>query len=138
VIAGSGKSLEVLEVALSTSVETDALEEQIELELVRYTGTYTSGSGGTTATGLARGILGTNLDAATINYGSTTQAVVGTGTKEVHGYTFMNNRLGLQIIEFPRGELVVNTTDAFVIAMLGAATNTFAVSGWVKYLEQIG
>lgn len=67
---------------MQSSEETTTEAEELKISVKRATGTFTSGSGGSTAT-VVKGQTGdTAHGLATIERNNTTQAVVGTGTLE--------------------------------------------------------
>ena len=135
-IAATEKPILVHEVLITTSIEGDTAEDQIPLELVRYGGTYTSGSAGGTPTGVP-GDQGGAADGATVETGNTTQAVINTGTKEILASPYMNARSGLYWLPTPEGRVTILGTDAFVIALKAAPSATTAYGGHVLY-EELG
>lgn len=140
VAAGDNRSLVIHEVVITTDVEGDASEEAIELEFARYTGSYTSGTGGATVTGVALDERGA-ADGATITTGSTTQAAVSTGAKAVLANLWVNNRAGLHYLPPPESRINVShdgtDNSGLVIAMQAAAAATLAWGGYVVY-EELG
>lgn len=141
VAVGDNRSIVVHEILITTDVEGDANEEAIELELARYTGSYTSGTTGlSTPSGIALDERGA-ADGATVTTGATTQAVVGTGAKAVLANIWMNNRAGLHYLPPPESRINVshNGTDnsGLVVAMQAAAAAALAWGGYVVY-EELG
>lgn len=135
-IAPAAGAVVVYEALVTTTIETDANEVQMELEVVRFTGTYTSGSGGTTATGRSLGLAGATEDSATVETGNTTQAAVGTGTLEVLSAPYMNNRLGFHYLPIPEARPTIAATDAFAIQLQAAPAST-GFGGHVIYEELV-
>lgn len=137
-IAPSGGGVVIHEVLLTTDIETDANEAQIELLVARFTGSYTAGTVSvTTSTGYALGLLGTGLDGSTVAHGATTQAAVGTGTIEILANVWINNRIGWHYLPTPEARVTIAATDAFVVQMQDAATASTAFGGYVIYEELV-
>ena len=135
VVAGAGVPIVIHEVLITTDIETDANEVQIELEISRRVGAFTSGSGGATATAYALGVTGATEDSATVEVGNTTQATGG--TNEILSNVYMNNRVGYHYLPTPEARPVIDATDAFVIALTAAPAAT-GFGGHVVFEELIG
>jgi hypothetical protein len=141
IAVGDNRSIVVHEILITTDVEGDANEEAIELEIARYTGSYTSGT-----TGLSTPVA-VNLDergvadGATITTGATTQAVVGTGAKATLANIFVNNRAGLHYLPPPESRINIShdgtDNSGLVVAMQAAAAATLAWGGYVVF-EELG
>lgn len=134
--APAGGGVIVHEVMLTTDIETDANEEQIELLVSRFVGAFTAGSVSlTTATGYALGLTGATEDGSTVTHGATTQATGG--TQEILGNVFINNRIGWHYLPTPEARVTVAATDAFVVQMQAAAATSTAFGGYVIYEELV-
>lgn len=137
VTAGSGTSIIIHRVVLTTDIETDANEVQIEVDMYRYVGAFTAGSTSTTtATGYALGVTGATEDSATVTHGSTTQ-ITG-GTAELLGIFWVNNRIGLDYLPTPEERITVAATDAFALKLTATLGATTAFAGYVVYEEIVG
>lgn len=135
-IAATEKPIVVHQVVISTNDKGDAAEDSIPLEVARYAGTYTSGSGGDPATGIPLDQGGT-ADGATVETGNTTVAIIATGTKEIILSEYMNSRAGWVYLPTPEARVTVLGTDAFVVALTAAPAATTAYNGYVVY-EELG
>ena len=118
-----------------TTVLKDANELIVELEYKRATGTYTTGSGGTTPTPVA-GNQGDIAASFTAKVSNSTQAVVGTGTLVTYDYDGWNLRS--PYLWLPPERLWFNSldTDALIISMTdpGTAVNL----GGSVLVEELG
>lgn len=137
VVPATEVPIKIHRVVITTDIETDANEAQFELEFVRYTGTFTDGTGGATVTGYALGALGTTEDSAVVEVGNTTQSAVGTGTQEILANIWVNNRVGFEFLPTPEERPVIAGTDAFVVQMTAAFASATAVGGYVVYEELV-
>lgn len=133
ILAAAGKPIELHEIFLTTSVESDASEEQIPLHLFRNSG-GTTGSGGATVTGQA---IRPNdgADAATVETGNTTQFTAG--TDQTLAQPYVNNRVGWHYLATPESRIVIDELDFIVLAQDSAITNTAAYGGYVVYAELV-
>lgn len=137
-VAGSGTPVVVHEILITTDIETDANESQIELQVSRFTGTYTAGTVSlTTPNAYALGILGTGEDTSTVTHGATTQAAVGTGTQEIVANVWINNRIGWHYLPTPETRITIAPTDALAVQMQAAAASTTAFGGYVVFEELV-
>lgn len=136
VTAGAGTSIVIHHVLLTTDIEGDANEEQVNLDVFRYVGAFTAGNTGTTtATAYALGITGANEDSATVTHGSTIQITGGTAEKIMTIY--MNNRAGWEYLPTPEERIVIAPTDAFAIKMTAAFAATTAIGGYIIFEELV-
>ena len=134
--AGTGFPIKIHEVLITTDIETDANEVQIELEVSRNVGAFTGGSGGTAnVTCYSLDVTGATEDNATLDVGNTTQ-ITG-GTKEILGNIMLNNRIGHHYLPTPEARITVDATDAFVIGLTAAPAST-GFYGYVIFEELIG
>lgn len=133
ILAANGKPVELHEIFLTTSVETDASEEQIQLHLFRNSG-GTSGSGGNAVTGQA---IRPNdgVDAATVETGNTTQFTGGTDQTLAEPY--VNNRVGWHYLATPESRIVIDEADFIVLAQDAALSTTAAYGGYIVYAELV-
>jgi hypothetical protein len=125
------------EFLITTDIEQDANEVQIELELGRRTGAWTTGSGGAAVNGYPIH-TGDTADNATVRTGDTTQATGG--TYEIFGNYWVNNRIGLHVIFTPESRPTIQhdgTNDEGIILGLTAAPASTAWGGHIIYEELI-
>ena len=81
---GTGQFAFFLSAAVMQSSDESASEaEELQVAIKRAAGSFTSGSGGGTATVIQQEIIDSAHGLATIERNNTTQAVVGTGTLEI-------------------------------------------------------
>lgn len=137
-IAATEKPIAVHEVYITTDVEQNANEAQEKLRVVRYSGTYTSGNGGA----VNAHPLDQNgaVDAATVEVGalsSGTLAAVGTGTEEILGEPYMNNRVGYHYLPTPEARPVIAGTDAFVVGLQAVPAASTAFGGYIVFEELV-
>lgn len=137
VVPATEVPIRIHRVVVTTDIETDANEAQFEIEIVRYTGSFTDGSGGTTVTGYALGLLGTTEDSAVVETGNTTQAAVGTGTQEILANIWVNNRIGFEYLPTPEERPVIAGTDAFAVQLTAAFASSTAFAGYIVYEELV-
>lgn len=136
--AGTTIGVGLVQVVVTTDIEQDANEVNLKCRLVRYRGTFTAGTGGTTTPAKPMdGSLGTDSDSATVNIGNTTPAAVGTGTEEILGEPYLNNRVGLEL-NFESRPITALATDAIVFGINeGAAIPSTAFGGWLRFVELV-
>lgn len=139
VSTGTGHPVKIHEVLITTDIEQDANEAQIELELSRFTGAWTVGSTGAgrlTPSAYALDETGA-ADSTSVVTGSATQATGG--TKQVLGSIWVNNRAGLHFLRPPESAILLGhdgTNDSgFVVAMTAAAPTATAWGGYVVFEE---
>jgi len=100
------------------------------------TGSYTTGSGGTTPTP-GKIMSGDPASGASAKANNTTQAVVGTGTLvtiERYGENVLN---GIEWMYLEADRPIVSPTDAFIIGLMVAPTS-LEMSGVIEWLEKGG
>lgn len=132
-VAPAGSSIRVHEIVVTTSVETNANEEQLPMKLSRRVGAFTSGSGGNVETGYALGVTGATEDASTVESGNTTQATGG--TEEILSEPYINNRIGWHYLPPPEQRITIAATDALILAMLAIPGTTTAFGGHIIWEE---
>lgn len=112
----------------------DAAEEQTPWTIKRAGGSYTSGSGGSTPTpALVRsGDAAATFTAETVN---TTQAAVGTGTLVTLHSDAFNLRAGLQLLWTPETAPTAKVSEALVIGMGAAPTDSVTWRGTAYVAE---
>lgn len=135
VLAATEVPVVIHELYISTDIETDTNEAQFELQIARYVGAFTSGSGGATVTAYALGLTGATEDSATVEVGNTTQ-ITG-GTAEILGNVFVNNRIGWHYLPTPEARPVIAGTDAWAVSMQAAFGAATAFGGYVIFEELV-
>ena len=135
VVAATGIPILIHEVVLTTDIETDANEAQIELRIARFTGAFTSGSGGATVNAYYLGGGGATEDSATVEVGNSTQ-ITG-GTTQILGHAWMNNRVGWHYLPTPEARPTVNATDAFAVQLQAALAANTAFGGHIVFEELV-
>ncbi len=130
-IAPSDAVLEIYRWRISQ--EESEASEQLGFSTKMASGSYTTGSGGTTPT--ARPLeLGMPAFGGTAKANNTTRAVVGTGALvilERYGENVLN---GIEVIYLPEERPVISPTDAFIIG-LETAPASLEMSGLVVFRE---
>jgi hypothetical protein len=125
------------EFLVTTDIEGDANEKQIELQFSRFTAAYTIAAGGATPTAYPLAENDAAATATSVRTGATTQATGGTA--QILSNIWVNNRVGTHIIFTPETRPTVQhdgTNDhALVLAMQSSETLTFG--GHLIYEELI-
>ncbi len=133
--SGTTMAIALVGIDLGQSTELgDAAEEQIQWFVKRASGSYTSGSGGSTPTPSKQ----TSTDAAatfTAETVNTTQAAVGTGAyTTLHSSTF-NLRSGLLWFPPPRIALTAGISEALVFGLAAAPADSVTWKGTLYVAE---
>lgn len=127
-ITGNNCGLALLGLFIGQTTElSDAAEEQLEWYIKRATGSYTSGSGGSSATPakVASGSAAATLTAEVMN---TTRIAVGSGTlTTLHSDTF-NVRAGIQMWWTPETAFTIAESSALAIGLASASAPADSVS----------
>lgn len=136
-ITGSTGAIEIVGIDISqTNKVGDANENMLGWYIKRATGSYTSGSGG--STGVARSPINPGDAAATFTAETlnTTQVAAGTGTLTTIHQSAFNIRQGLQWVPPPELTVRAAISSALVIGLTGApaAATTFIGSVLVAEL----
>ena len=119
------KPVKLLWFLISQVTETgDSEEEQLELTLVRRTGTPTSGSGGTTVTAYPVDQAGA-ADAATVEENNTTKA--SAGTAEIHGRIGWNVRVPLLVLPPPEGWPTITANDLMHLELISTPADSIDI-----------
>lgn len=134
IVASSTRPVALHEFLVTTDIETDANEVQIQAKLARRTGAFTSGSGGSTVNGHPLGGANTAVDAATVETGNTTQ-ITG-GTEQILGHYWINNRIGIHVIFTPETRPHLAGSNGVALGLLAAPAST-AFAGHVIYEELV-
>lgn len=116
----------------------DAAEEGIRYFIKRAGGSYTSGSGGNT--GVARTSTRSGDAAATFTAetANTTQLVVSTGTLVTCHASVFNVRTGLDKFWTPETAITCKASEAIVIGMSAAPTDSITWEGTAYVAEIMG
>lgn len=132
-----GLALFSLDISQSTDYK-DAEEEGVRWFLKRAGSTYTSGSGGNTAvarTPVRSGDAAATFSAETVN---TTQLVVNTGTLVTVHQSVFNIRTGLLQLWTPETAPSCKASEALVIGMGAAPTDSVTWEGTAYVAEIMG
>lgn len=136
-IAGANDGLALLGLDIGQTTELgDSAEEQIDWYIKRASGSYTSGSGGSSPTPVAV----RSADAAatfTTEVLNTTKIAVGTGTlTTVHQGAF-NVRVGLQIFWTPETAITCKASEALAVGMTGTPADSITWVGTAYVADTI-
>lgn len=134
ILAASGKPFILHEVALAQSSDYgDAAAEGLSVLIKKATGSYTSGSGGSTTTPRPHS---TNDAAAgpTPETNNTTQAAAGSGALLTMRAEAFNVQSGYQYLPTPEQRMVFLPTEALVVSIT-APTDAITLSGTVVFEE---
>jgi len=114
---------------------TDANEFICQITFHRFTGTYTTGSGGETPAMAALHQDGV-ASSSTLKARNDTVAVVGTGAIEVVGYDAWNLRGGYLYLPPEEDRIIAAPTDAIIVTVSDPGTSV-VVGGTIVW-EEIG
>lgn len=134
VLAASGKPFVLHEVVLSQSSDYgDAAAEGLSVLIKKGTGSYTSGSGGSTATARPHS---TNDAAAgpTPETNNTTQASAGSGALITMRCEAFNVQAGYQYLPTPEQRMLFLPSEALVVSITAPA-DAISLSGSVVFEE---
>jgi hypothetical protein len=135
VINANDQSLLLEEVVVTQDTEAgDAASEQQRFTIKRAAGTYTSGSGGATATPQKRS-FGDPASGVTVEINNTTRAVAGTGTLDILNVECENVHNGLHYKADPGKEIEFSPSQAIVIGLEGAPADSITMSGRLTFVE---
>lgn len=134
VLAATGKPFRLHEIVIGQSSDYgDAAAEGLIVDIKRATGSYTSGSGGSTAT---PGKHATNDTAAgpTAETNNTTQAAAGSGTLTTLRSEPFNIQAGFQYLPTPETRLEFLPSEALIVS-LSAPADAISLTGSVTIEE---
>lgn len=134
VLAASGKPFVLHEIVLGQT--SDAGDAQAELEQVlikRATGSYTSGSGGSTVTPVKH-LTNDAAAGPTAEINNTTQASAGTGALTTIRTETWNVQSGYQYLPTPESRLVFLPSEACVVSITAPA-DSLTMSGTLVFEE---
>lgn len=114
----------------------DAQAEGLEVTLKRATGSYTSGSGGTSP---SKNALESGFSAAgaTVEANNTTQAAVGTGTLTKFMHDTFNIQIGWLYQPVPEERIILSPSQALILSLDSAPADAITMSGTIVW-EEIG
>lgn len=113
----------------------DAESEQLHFDIKRATGSYTTGSGGTTPNA-TKHATGDAASGATVKVNNTTQAANGSGSIDNIFTTNENVMAGLSVNPPPEQRIILSPGEALIISM-DAPADSLTLSGRVVF-EEIG
>ena len=136
-IAPATYSLILHEVKITQSTESgDAQSEQITIAIKRATGTYTSGSGGTTPTAVPLNFLGAAYT-GTVEANNTTPASAGTGVLATLLSISEHVQLGLHYLPTPELRFECGGANAFVVSLVSTPADSITFDGYIIF-EVVG
>lgn len=134
VLAASGKPFVLHEVCLGqTSDMGDAAAEALSVSIKKATGSYTSGSGGSTATP-AKHLTNDAAAGPTAETMNTTQASAGSGALTTLRSEAVNLQAGYQYLPPPEQRVVFLPAEAVVVSV-SAPADAVTVSGVLVFEE---
>lgn len=135
VINASTKTLKLEKVELTQDSDAgDAQSEQQRFTIKRAAGTYTSGSGGSTATP-QKTSFGDAASVVTAEINNTTRAAAGTGTLDTLEVLCENVHNGLHYQAADQREHEFAPSQAIVIGLEAAPADALTMSGTLTFLE---
>lgn len=137
IIAPAGALLDIHEIKLTQSTEAgDAESEQLAFTLTRATGSYTSGSGGTSVTPVP--LDGSDVAASfTAEMANTTDASAGSGALTNMWHDAVNVHVGLHYLPTPESRPRCGVSQAFILTLDGAPADSVSIGGYI-IVEEIG
>lgn len=137
IITGATQCLRVLSAFIGQSSDAgDASAELLRVTMKRASGTYTTGSGGTTPTPAPHDFVSPAFG-STVRANSTTAAVVGTGALTVLLAETFNVQSGWYYTPTPEEAIEINPSQALIINLPAAPADALTMSGRVTF-EVIG
>jgi hypothetical protein len=134
VLAATGKPFILHELVLAQSSDYgDAQAEGLIVDLKRATGSYTSGSGGSTATP-AKHLTNDAAAGPTAETNNTTQAAAGSGALTTLRTEAFNVQAGYQYLPTPEQRITFLPAEALVVS-LSAPADAISLSGSVTIEE---
>ena len=134
VLAASGKPFVLHEVVIAQSSDYgDAQAEGLSVLIKRATGSYTSGSGGSTATP-AKHLTNDAAAGPTVETNNTTQASAGTGALTTIRAEAFNVQSGYQYLPPPEQRILFGASEACVVSIT-APVDAITLSGTVVFEE---
>jgi hypothetical protein len=137
IIAGSNRSIRIHQVIIGQSSDYgDSEAEGVQIRFLRYSGSYASGSVGTT--GVDRDPYGSDdLPAAdaVAERNNTTIAAIGTGQEDILIDDVMNVQAGYNWLPTPELRPDIAGTDAFVVRVVTAPTDALTMCCTVLFEE---
>lgn len=134
VLAASGKPFVLHEIVLGQT--SDAGDSQAELEQVlikRATGSYTSGSGGSTVTPVKH-LTNDAAAGPTAEINNTTQAAQGSGTLTTIRTDCFNVQAGYQYLPTPESRILFLPAEACIVSIT-APVDSLTMSGTLVFEE---
>ena len=134
VLAASGKPFVLHEIVLGqTSDYGDASAEGLQILIKRATGSYTSGSGGSTGTP-AKHLTNDASAGPTAEFNNTTQASAGSGALTTIRTETFNVQAGYQYLPTPETRLLFLPAEAVVVSITAPA-DAVTMSGTLVFEE---
>lgn len=134
VLAATGKPFILHEVTLGQSSDYgDAQAEGLMVDIKRATGSYTSGSGGSTATP-AKHLTNDASAGPTAETNNTTQASAGSGALTTIRTEAFNVQAGYQYLPTPEQRILFLPAEALVVS-ISAPADAISLSGSVVFEE---
>lgn len=112
----------------------DAESEQLRFQISRASGSYTSGSGGSTATP-APHVFSDTSSSVTAEINNTTQASAGTGALTVIHEQCENIHNGFHYVAPQDREIIFSPSQAIVISLPAAPSDALTMSGTATFVE---
>lgn len=134
ILAASGKPFYLHEIVLSqTSDYGDAQAEGEQIAIKRATGSYTSGSGGSTGT-LQKHLTNDASAGPTPEFNNTTQASAGTGALTTIRTDSFNVQAGYQYLPTPETRILFLPAEAVVVS-ISAPADALTMNGSITIEE---
>lgn len=134
ILAASGKPFILHEVVLAQSSDYgDAAAEGLSVLIKKATGSYTSGSGGSTHTP-AKHLTNDAAAGPTVETNNTTQASAGSGALTTLRAEAFNVQAGYQYLPTPETRIMFLPSEALVVSITAPA-DPVALSGSVTFEE---
>lgn len=136
ILAASGKPFILHEVVITQESDYgDSAAEGLRFSIARATGSYTSGSGGSTHTPVKH-MTSDASAGATVEINNTTRAAAGSGALTRIRTEASNIQAGWQYLPTPETRLTFAAAEACVIGLEGAPADSLTMSG-VAVIEEL-
>lgn len=134
-INANDQTLLIEEIHITQDTEAgDAASEQQRFTLKRASGSYTSGSGGSTHTP-AKTSFGDPASGCTSEINNTSRAAAGSGALDTLSVQCENVHNGFHYVATPGKEIEISPSQALVVGLEGAPADSITMSGYVVYVE---
>lgn len=136
-LAPADMVVKIHEIRITQHTEAgDAESEQLLFEIKRASGSYTSGSGGTTPTPAPLN-FGDAASTVTLEANNTSQAAAGTGALTTLLSAADNIHNGFHYLPTPETQIILSPSQALIVSLGAAPQDSITFDGYIVF-EEIG